>query len=451
MISGLCRRTKQNVSPKYADKKSSYYCPECTKELVLCKGDIIKPYFRHKMDLQPCKYYDHTSESQIHYDAKEQIRFWLLNGYSITIERTCTCCNQIECFQIPEVDQDSSILLEYRFEYNGDKIADVCYLDKNDIVCILEIYHTHKTNATDRPGLWFELDAMNIIMHKSDSKDIRLECIRKATCQDCLDKMIERELKRTNAVNILYTWLKSTRIKPFDYFQINRIYHNTQLLENDYFNIGIYEKWEEDLELDDDIDFRYKIRLCFYDEIPDFHDDETCIDLSIIGIYFVNIDWVCNQQIKPEFIRFDHSIDYFKNGYERSCESNTKRCKHPCYCCYNLPFRVKRLNVHKQNYKVISIDYWCDIETNSEYIPCLLCNESNTPMSVMTTNKISILYCKQCDIECLSNRKCYFDVSYSRKDHFKELGGQWDLNKRKWYCYEDNMTLDEIQKHFDRL
>ena len=72
-------------------------------------------------------------------------------------------------------------------------------------------------------------------------------------------------------------------------------------------------------------------------------------------------------------------------------------------------------------------------------------------MSVMTTNKISILYCKQCDIECLSNRKCYFDVSYSRKDHFKELGGQWDLNKRKWYCYEDNMTLDEIQKHFDRL
>jgi len=51
----------------------------------------------------------------------------------------------------------------------------------------------------------------------------------------------------------------------------------------------------------------------------------------------------------------------------------------------------------------------------------------------------------------LSNRKCYFDVSYSRKDHFKELGGQWDLNKRKWYCYEDNMTLDEIQKHFDRL
>ena len=471
-ISALCRETNRYVSPKYADKKSRYYCPQCTKQLVLCKGDIITPYFRHKMDLQPCKYYDHPSESQIHHDGKEQIRYWLLNGYSVTIERTCTCCNQIECFEIPGIDPDSNILLEYRFEYNGAKIADVCYLDKDDIVCIFEIYHTHKTKASDRPGLWFELDAMNIITYTSDGKDISLQCIRKERCQDCLDKAIKRELKRTNAINILYTWLKSTHIKPFDFFHDDRKYHSTEVLENEYFNIGIYEKeMDEEMEVDgkEYIEIRYKIRLCFDDEIPDFQKDCHLIDYdTLTGIYFVDVDWVCNQQIKPEFIRFEHSIDYFKNGYERNC---TKKCKTSCdcknicpypylcpylyhydyLCTYDRPFRVQFLNVHKQSYKVISIDNWCDIETYSEYIPCLLCENKNTPLSIMLTNKISTLCCKQCDIECFSNRICYFDVSYSRKDKFKELGGQWDYHKRKWYCYQDNLKLDEIQKDFQRL
>lgn len=436
MISAISTKTNSYVSPKYASKSENYKCPQCNKDIVLCKGEIMKPYFRHKADVQPCKYYDQTNESQMHKDAKELLRYWLQNKYSVTVTRECIHCYENEIFEIPEIDEKSVIELEHRFEYNGLKIADVCYLDDEDIICIFEIYHTHKTESINRPGMWFELNAENIINHDITDRNINLTCIRSECCEECIEKENKKNERRKNATNILYRWLKKEHIKPFNYFQDNRVYHDTEILKDDYFNIGIYEKWD----FDDDIDPRYKIRLCFQDETPDFQDygnDQS----GFTSIYFVDVNWVCNQREEPEFIQFSSCIDWYINGYERECQ-NGRRCKHMFFCSDYHPFRVKCFNNYS---KIISVDYWCDIEIGSEYIPCVLCNKYSH-MAMMITNKVSRLYCKNCDIECFTDDRLYFFVRYNEKDKFKDLNGYWDSIKKLWYCYSDNDNLDYIKK-----
>lgn len=440
MISAISIKTNSYISPKYANKLDTFKCPECNKDIILCKGDVIKPYFRHKADIQPCKYYDKPNESQMHKDAKELLRYWLQNKYCVTVTRQCIHCSENEIFEIPEIDESSIITLEHRFEYNGSKVADVCYLDKGDIVCIFEIYHTHKTDSTNRPGMWFEFHAENLLNHPITDKNINLTCMRKVKCEDCIEKENKREERRVIATNILYGWLQNNHIEPFHYFQVNRQYHATEILEKDYFNIGIYEKWEDDYE----VALRYKIRVCFDDETPDFQDHEgDDIGLGIIGIYFVDADWVCNQKEKPETIQVKSYMDWYINGYQRNCTANNFRCDPDSDCCYNLPFRVKYLHYSY----IVSVDPWCDIKKESEDIPCILCGEL-TPLSVMYCANIVKLYCKDCDIDCFSNKKVYFRIPYSVKDVFKEGGGQWDQKKKLWYCYEDNEHLQDIFKKY---
>lgn len=442
MISGICSETNVYVSPKYADKHKKYKCPECNKEIVLCKGEIIKPYFRHKSDTEPCKYYDKPSESQMHKDSKELVRYWLQNNYCMKIKRKCIFCREDEMFEIPEIDEKSQIEVEYRFDFNGLKIADVCYLDEDDIVCIFEIFHTHKTDATKRPGIWFEFIAESIIEHNPSGSDVYLECIRKEKCECCKEKELKKEQQRLGATKILYGWLEQKRIAPFDYFNECYIYYKTELLENHYFNIRIYENFEDEVDIVTNNSVRYNIRLCFQDETPDFQDYEReDIGLGIIGIYFVDVEWVYKQTNIPEYIKTVHYMDWYKKWYRRECMG---KCKDMLNCFWNLPFRVKSFDYGK---KIISIDNWCDIETNSEYIPCLFCNQYNTPLAVMKTN-VHTLLCKSCDIETYNENKIYFDVSYSKKDIFKDMGGLWDPVKKKWYCDKYCLNIAEIKAKF---
>ena len=59
----------KNTSEYVYAKIDEYVCPECNEELILCKGNIRIPYFRHKVEAT-CNYTNHVSESQIHKDAK---------------------------------------------------------------------------------------------------------------------------------------------------------------------------------------------------------------------------------------------------------------------------------------------------------------------------------------------------------------------------------------------
>ena len=127
------------VYPKIANKKDEYICPECKKNLILCQGDIRVHYFRHKIDsLNPCHHYSNPSETQIHKHAKLLLKILLEKKTAISFIRYCNSCKkEEEEYEIPEITETTSkIILEYRFEYNGTKIADVAYLEDNKILCI---------------------------------------------------------------------------------------------------------------------------------------------------------------------------------------------------------------------------------------------------------------------------------------------------------------------------
>jgi competence CoiA-like predicted nuclease len=189
-LGAINKQTNEYVYPKIANKKDEYICLECNKDLVLCQGEIRVHHFRHKVDsINPCHHYSNPTETQIHKDAKMLIKTLLERKISISLIRNCCCCKKNETFQIPEIDESSVIKLEYRFEYNGLKIADVAYIDDNDLLCIFEICNTHKTSSENRPEPWFEVNAKTLIKIANDNSLTSLEipCIRYEKCDNCIE------------------------------------------------------------------------------------------------------------------------------------------------------------------------------------------------------------------------------------------------------------------------
>ena len=187
------------VYPKIANKKDEYICPECNKDLILCQGEIIRPYFRHKVDsVNPCHHYSNPGETQIHKDAKLLLKTLLERKIPISFIRNCICCKKNEVSEIPEISETSVIKLEHRFEYNGPKIADVAYIDNDELFCIFEICNTHKTCSENRPEPWFEIDAETIIKLANDNSltQIKIPCIRCEKCDDCIET--EEKIKEHN-------------------------------------------------------------------------------------------------------------------------------------------------------------------------------------------------------------------------------------------------------------
>lgn len=191
-LGAINKDTEEYTIPKHASKNDSYICCECNKELIFCQGKIRVHHFRHKVDnIVPCHYYSKPSESQIHKDAKQQLKSVLEKKIPITIIRVCRCCKKKEEYEIPEMSESSSIVLEHRFEHNGIKIADVAYLDNDEIVCIFEICHTHKTSSERRPEPWFEINAIALINSiDSHQNDIKISCTRDELCDECKEKNV---------------------------------------------------------------------------------------------------------------------------------------------------------------------------------------------------------------------------------------------------------------------
>ena len=194
-LGAINKLTGEYVYPKIANKKDEYICPECKKDLILCQGSIKVHHFRHKVDnVNPCHHYSNPTESQIHKDAKMLLKNLLQRKNQISFIRNCCCCKKNEEFEIPEISEYSVIEIEYRFEYNGVKIADVAYIDDAELLCIFEICNTHKTCSENRPEPWFEIDAENLIKMANNNtlSSLQIKCIRVEKCDEC----IEREKKR---------------------------------------------------------------------------------------------------------------------------------------------------------------------------------------------------------------------------------------------------------------
>ena len=187
-LGAMNKHTGEYVYPKIANKKDEYVCSDCNKDLILVKGDIRVHHFRHKVDnINPCHHYSNPTETQIHKDAKMLMKTLLERKIPISFIRNCYGCKNNEVYEIPEISETSNIHLEYRFQYNGLKIADVAYLDDNGLTCIFEICNTHKTCSENRPEPWFEINAKTLIKlaNINNLLSLQIPCIRYEECKNC--------------------------------------------------------------------------------------------------------------------------------------------------------------------------------------------------------------------------------------------------------------------------
>jgi hypothetical protein len=214
------------VYPSLANKKSQYQCPDCNDALVLCKGDIRVPYFRHGMNSE-CSFYTNPSESQIHKDGKLYIKSILDKRVPVTIERVCYHCHECEEFSL-NYDDIKTNIIEYAFEYDGKKKADVASIDEDgNIVCIYEILHKHRTRDNCRPEPWFEFEA-EYLSNLEDNIDFKLTCTRRTKCDDCL-KLENKHLK-------FYNCEKYIRIKLGQTYPIPKRDENGNIIHRRFFH-----------------------------------------------------------------------------------------------------------------------------------------------------------------------------------------------------------------------
>jgi len=440
-LGAINKKTGEYVYPKIANKMDEYSCPECHKDLIICQGNIRVHHFRHKVDaINPCHHYSTPTESQIHKDAKLLLKTILEKNVNVSFIRKCCNCKKDEEFEIPSITDTSSIKLEYRFEYNGSKIADIVYIDNGEIICIFEICHTHKTLGENRPEPWFEINALSLIenMNNMNLSQIRIPCIRCEKCDECIQQEIDNIEKKKQAVDILYEWFKSgIEISPFlyDIAKFDGVEKNVKSeFIDEIFDLILYIEPGEKCE-------RYCIRLIHNYSTYNFTKEKEYAHYQI-GLYYLDIDWILSQQIIPERIKYIASLDVYDNNYDKTCNN--------CKSCWQ--FWVKRLNRFTSDYKVIYIGCMgCGYKPNTEYINCERCNSTNTSLCVMETNKINIHICKPCDIDLWSSDNIYLAVSFINKDHVKYLGANWDNKYKSWFIHKNHKNVDVILQKYKRL
>lgn len=193
LIGAINKNTNQIVLAKNASKNEEYICIGCKEELIFKKGDVRIPHFSHKPNIN-CSFFNNSNgeESQIHKTAKNLLKNILENKKQLFISKKCSeCC--CECDEdIIIIDDDCCVELEYNFNYNGSRIADVAYLINNNIKYIFEIFYTHQTMEENRPEPWYEFNALELIelynkYFLSESSFFNLNCTKKYLCNNCIN------------------------------------------------------------------------------------------------------------------------------------------------------------------------------------------------------------------------------------------------------------------------
>ncbi len=207
-LGAFIKNTTQYVYPSIANKNDKYECPDCNRDLILRQGSKRVHHFAHYKTENPCNYYTSPTESQIHKNAKLLMKQLLVSSAQIVMLRTCRYCKKVEGFEIPERDSTSNIETEFRFEFTGTKIADVAFIENNEIVAIFEICNTHKTDKENRPEPWFEIDAFTLINIANEPQSMKFDipCIRNELCEECSEKNVCKGrgecLQQTNHENV---------------------------------------------------------------------------------------------------------------------------------------------------------------------------------------------------------------------------------------------------------
>jgi len=187
-------------TPYEAERGVAYVCPDCKKDLILKKGEILRHHFAHKSSETPCTYYDRPTESQMHKECKHLISSRINKGDDLTIRRKCKNkgCDSEELESI----SGAEAIEEYPFIHNeSHKRADIGILVHDKLNHIIEVCHTHKTREENRPEPWCEVhasDTVKQLQNITSGKEFSINCIRGLyECISCItQKEKELEIKR---------------------------------------------------------------------------------------------------------------------------------------------------------------------------------------------------------------------------------------------------------------
>lgn len=161
-------------------------CDICSEEIILCWGEKISKYWRHKSGSHN---HEPNNETHNHKLAKELIKNYLNNGG--ICEYTHNCNKQKN--QIPNLTYKTETPYKnYRLDVGGS--------DDNTIKFGIEILVTHKTHPESREGLdWVEFVADDIIelLDRTDTEEKIILCdVRQKQCCFIMNE--------SNEIDIIY-------------------------------------------------------------------------------------------------------------------------------------------------------------------------------------------------------------------------------------------------------
>jgi hypothetical protein len=411
------KETNKYESLYYANKNNTYKCPSCNKDIILKDGPIRERYFSHLKSDNPCVYYNNPCESQIHKNSKLFLKSLIEKETDIKITKKCNKCNTIDLIDLPKINNDFEVIIEYPFIYNGkQKYADLCILNKNtNKMIILEIFHTHQTDENDRPEPWYEIKTDELFDAINDIEShLKINCNRSFICNKC----IRNTIIDINGCN--------------DYSSIleNIIFHKKEsdayiswilLQESQYICLGNCLLVENNQFKIDKIKFDKFIKHNNHCDWSEYNEDYISKYLEELNNQLVitgqNMH-TCNETFYDKIL-VEKLISYDLINLIESC----RIYKGQCDFIFNNNFNKLNDN-EKQEIKENLQKFWKNL------------------LGEYCDNRISIDFKEYIK----TYHKIYFNVPFKDKEKIKKEGGMWDNDKKSWYIIESAKNEEIINK-----
>jgi Domain of unknown function (DUF5710) len=429
-LGAIKKSTGEYVYPKVANKADEHICPECCKDLILCQGTIRVHHFRHKVDtVNPCNNYNNPGESQIHKDAKLLLKSLLERKTPISFVRKCSCCKNTEEFEIPEVTEYSMIELEYRFEYNGPKIADVAFIDNGVIVAIFEICNTHMTCRENRPEPWFEIDAEALIVLANDNHvaSLQIPCIREEKCDECMEKENSNPKK--------YNIEKYVRMKLgqtiFPTPTPKKCIYSKECDQSDIYVAPCGKCECDNCKYNEWYDSVWKLsgHLRFDFDARNYTEPNKRI-VELFSDDFINRKVVVHSHTGFIIACIVSNLNYDRYDYWDANETGMNYL----YGDMDLPYEeIINVTNERTTNIIVKLIQSCERLDETE--------KKNKPNKrYMPSNRLT---------DFPYDDKVYLNVDFSKKDLIKELGGKWDTEYKLWYISQKK--YDKHEKYIEKV
>lgn len=393
-MGAINKLSNEREAPLFADKKNSYICPDCNKDVIFKKGKIKKAHFAHKASEVKCTFYDKPSETQIHKEAKILMKSLLDNMKELHFYRKCSDCNTHKNIDIHYNDNMKAII-EYKFNYNdSNRSADVALVEDNNIKYIFEICYKNKTKECNRPEPWVEIDAEELIKNINENNDYNIECIREYICDGCILAEQERVLKikqlqehiekeRLLKLKQLQEQIEKEKLLKLKQDEINR--QNSLLREKRQIEINKALEEEKIRRKKDHEYYESELKKRSICRIKDQQTTET----NIYNLYKLVIDNI--------FI--NKSMEY--DNSNKDLINNNNQC---FYCNKN------NINMYFDCVKHVRLNFFNE---NNSYYKCKLCKSNAIKHNYIKNYSIGCGYCDGgCKTCVLYNKQKNDVISY---------------------------------------